>query len=57
MAYAEMAPLVRLVGADVALEILLEGRVSVPKPIRQRALLQVNAALRAMVREVRQEWQ
>jgi len=26
-AYAEMAPLVRLAGADVALEILLEGRV------------------------------
>lgn len=27
MAYAEMAPLIRLVGASVALEILLEGRV------------------------------
>ncbi len=27
MAYPEMAPLVRLAGADVALEILLEGRV------------------------------
>ena len=27
MAYAEMAPLVRLVGAPVALEILLEGRI------------------------------
>src|SRR4029077_20773269 len=27
MAYAEMAPLVRLVGADLALEILLEGRI------------------------------
>ena len=27
MAYAEMAPLVRLVGTDVALEILLEGRI------------------------------
>jgi enoyl-CoA hydratase len=27
MAYQEMAPLVRLAGADVALEILLEGRV------------------------------
>jgi enoyl-CoA hydratase/carnithine racemase len=27
MAYAEMAPLARLVGADVALEILLEGRI------------------------------
>ena len=27
MAYAEMAPLVRLVGKSVALEILLEGRV------------------------------
>jgi enoyl-CoA hydratase/carnithine racemase len=27
MAYAEMAPLVRLVGASVALEILLEGRI------------------------------
>lgn len=27
MAYAEMAPLVRLAGADVALEILLEGRI------------------------------
>ncbi|NDP42464.1 MAG: enoyl-CoA hydratase/isomerase family protein, partial [Aromatoleum sp.] len=27
MAYPEMAPLVRLVGADAALEILLEGRI------------------------------
>jgi len=27
MAYAEMAPLVRLAGTDVALEILLEGRI------------------------------
>lgn len=27
MAYAEMVPLVRLVGTDVALEILLEGRI------------------------------
>jgi enoyl-CoA hydratase/carnithine racemase len=27
MAYAEMAPLVRLAGADIALEILLEGRI------------------------------
>ena len=27
MAYAEMAPLVRLVGTDAALEILLEGRI------------------------------
>jgi enoyl-CoA hydratase/carnithine racemase len=27
MAYAEMAPLVRLAGADVALEIVLEGRI------------------------------
>ncbi len=27
MAYAEMAPLVRLAGRDVALEILLEGRI------------------------------
>jgi enoyl-CoA hydratase/carnithine racemase len=27
MAYQEMAPLVRLAGADVALEILLEGRI------------------------------
>jgi enoyl-CoA hydratase len=27
MAYAEMAPIVRLCGADVALEILLEGRI------------------------------
>ena len=27
MAYAEMAPSVRLVGASVALEILLEGRI------------------------------
>ncbi len=27
MAHSEMAPLVRLVGADVALEILLEGRI------------------------------
>ena len=27
MAYPEMAPLIRLAGADVALEILLEGRI------------------------------
>jgi len=39
MAYAEMSPLVRLVGADVALEILLEGRIFDAAEARQKGLV------------------
>jgi enoyl-CoA hydratase len=38
-AYAEMAPLVRLVGPDVALEILLEGRVFGAAEAREKRLV------------------
>lgn len=38
-AYAEMAPLVRLAGADVALEILLEGRVFGAAEAREKRLV------------------
>ena len=38
-AYAEMAPLVRLAGADVALEILLEGRVFGAGEAREKRLV------------------
>lgn len=38
-AYAEMLPLVRLVGADVALEILLEGRVFGAAEARDKRLV------------------
>jgi len=39
MAYAEMAPLVRLVGAAVALEILLEGRVFDAAEAKEKGLV------------------
>jgi len=39
MAYAEMAPLVRLCGPDVALEILLEGRIFDAMEARQKRLV------------------
>jgi enoyl-CoA hydratase/carnithine racemase len=38
-AYAEMAPLVRLAGADVALEILLEGRIFGATEAREKRLV------------------
>jgi enoyl-CoA hydratase/carnithine racemase len=38
-AYGEMAPLVRLAGADVALEILLEGRVFGAAEAREKRLV------------------
>jgi enoyl-CoA hydratase len=39
MAYPEMAPLVRLVGADVALEILLEGRIFDAQEAKEKRLV------------------
>jgi enoyl-CoA hydratase len=39
MAYPEMAPLVRLAGADVALEILLEGRIFGAAEARDKRLV------------------
>jgi enoyl-CoA hydratase len=39
MAYPEMAPLVRLVGPDVALEILLEGRIFDAAEAKQKRLV------------------
>lgn len=39
MAHAEMAPLVRLVGESVALEILLEGRIIDAREARDRGLV------------------
>ncbi|HQY28069.1 MAG TPA: enoyl-CoA hydratase-related protein [Burkholderiaceae bacterium] len=39
MAYPEMSPLVRLVGADVALEILLEGRVFDAREAKDKRLV------------------
>jgi enoyl-CoA hydratase/carnithine racemase len=39
MAYPEMAPLVRLVGADVALEILLEGRIFDAREAKEKRLI------------------
>jgi enoyl-CoA hydratase len=39
MAYAEMAPLVRLVGTDVALEILLEGRIFDAREAKDKGLV------------------
>ncbi|HTR59961.1 MAG TPA: enoyl-CoA hydratase-related protein [Casimicrobiaceae bacterium] len=39
MAYAEMAPLVRLVGSAVALEILLEGRIFDAAEAKQKRLV------------------
>lgn len=39
MAYAEMAPLVRLVGPSIALEILLEGRIFDAAEAREKRLV------------------
>jgi len=39
MAYAEMAPLVRLVGPSVALEILLEGRIFSAQEAKEKGLV------------------
>lgn len=39
MAYQEMAPLVRLAGADVALEILLEGRIFDAREAKDKRLV------------------
>jgi len=39
MAYAEMAPLVRLVGAAIALEILLEGRIFEAAEAKEKGLI------------------
>lgn len=39
MAYPEMSPLVRLAGADVALEILLEGRIFDAREARDKRLV------------------
>ena len=39
MAYPEMAPLVRLAGADVALEILLEGRIFDAQEAKEKRLV------------------
>ena len=57
MAYAEMAPLVRLVGESVALEILLEGRVFDAAEAKDKGLVtrvvpddQVAAEARATAR-------
>ena len=59
MAYAEMAPLVRLVGASVALEILLEGRVFDAAEAREKGLVtrvvaddQVAAEARATAQRI-----
>src|SRR5256885_1360808 len=39
MAYPELAPLVRLAGADVALEILLEGRIFDAREAKEKRLV------------------
>jgi enoyl-CoA hydratase/carnithine racemase len=39
MAYPEMAPLVRLAGADVALELLLEGRIFDAREAKEKRLV------------------
>ena len=59
MAYAEMAPLVRLAGPDVALEILLEGRVFDAAEALQKGLVtrvvaddQVTAEARASAERI-----
>jgi enoyl-CoA hydratase/carnithine racemase len=59
MAYDEMAPLVRLVGASVALEILLEGRIFDATEAREKGLVtrvvpdeQVGHEARATARRI-----
>ncbi|WP_240786972.1 enoyl-CoA hydratase-related protein [Ramlibacter rhizophilus] len=58
-AYAEMAPLIRLAGPDVALEILLEGRVFGAAEARDKRLVtrvvpdaQVEAEVQATARRI-----
>jgi enoyl-CoA hydratase/carnithine racemase len=59
MAYPEMAPLVRLAGADVALEILLEGRIFDAREAKEKRLVtrvvpddQVEAEARATAQRI-----
>ncbi|MBA2549328.1 MAG: enoyl-CoA hydratase/isomerase family protein [Burkholderiaceae bacterium] len=59
MAYAEMAPLVRLVGSAVALEILLEGRIFDAAEAKEKGLVtrvvpddQVAAEVRAAAQRI-----
>jgi enoyl-CoA hydratase len=59
MAYPEIVPLVRLVGSDVALEILLEGRIFDAEEARQKGLVtrvvpddQVSAEARATAQRI-----
>jgi enoyl-CoA hydratase/carnithine racemase len=52
MAYAEMAPLVRLVGPAVALEILLEGRIFGAAEAREKGLVTRVVADDAVAAEV-----
>ena len=59
MAYPEMVPLVRLVGSDVALEILLEGRIFDAAEAREKRLVtrvvpdaQVTAEARATAERI-----
>ena len=53
MAYAEMAPLVRLVGSAVALEILLEGRIFDASEAREKGLVTRVVADECVADEVR----
>ena len=53
MAYAEMAPLVRLVGAPVALEILLEGRIFDAAEAKEKGLVTRVVADAAVATEAR----
>ena len=59
MAYPEMAPLVRLVGSSIALEILLEGRIFDAAEAREKGLVtrvvpdhEVSAEARASVQRI-----
>jgi len=59
MAYAEMAPLVRLVGPSVAIEILLEGRIFDAAEAKEKGLVtrivsddQVTAEVRATAERI-----
>jgi len=53
MAYAEMAPLVQLVGAPVALEILLEGRIFDAAEAKEKGLVTRVVADAAVATEAR----
>ncbi len=54
MAYPEMAPLVRLAGADVALEILLEGRIFDAREAKDKRLVTRVVADERVADEVRE---